>query len=57
MAVELFGFTIAKSKEEQAANTVKSFVPPAHDDGAVEVAKISLMKLSLSIMLCPWILC
>ena len=38
MAVELFGFTIAKSKEEQAANTVKSFVPPAHDDGAVEVA-------------------
>ena len=38
MAVELFGFTIAKTKEEEAAKTVRSFVPPAHDDGAVEVA-------------------
>ena len=38
MAVELFGFTIAKTKEEQNSDTVKSFVPPAHDDGAVEVA-------------------
>ena len=38
MAVELFGFTIAKTKEEEASNTIKSFVPPAHDDGAVEVA-------------------
>jgi hypothetical protein len=38
MAVELFGFTIAKTKEEEVADTVKSFVPPAHDDGAVEVA-------------------
>jgi hypothetical protein len=38
MAVELFGFTIAKTKEELVSDTVKSFVPPAHDDGAVEVA-------------------
>jgi len=38
MAVELFGFTIAKTKEEEVSDTVKSFVPPAHDDGAVEVA-------------------
>ena len=38
MAVELFGFTISKTKEEKDSETIKTFVPPAHDDGAVEVA-------------------
>ena len=38
MAVQLFGFNISKQGEEKEQQNVKSFVPPVHDDGAMEVA-------------------
>ena len=38
MAVELFGFKIEKSNQEQQEKNVKSFVAPNFEDGAVEVA-------------------
>ena len=38
MAVQLFGFEIARQKgEEKELETVKSPIPPSHDDGAMEV--------------------
>ena len=38
MAVQLFGFEIARQKgEEKELETVKSPVPPSYDDGAMEV--------------------
>ena len=38
MAVQLFGFEISKKGEEKQQETIKSFVPPTQDDGAMEVA-------------------
>jgi hypothetical protein len=38
MAVQLFGFEISKKGEEKQQETIKSFVPPVQDDGAMEVA-------------------
>jgi hypothetical protein len=35
---KLFGFEISRTKEEiKQEETVKSFVQPTHDDGAMEV--------------------
>ena len=38
MALDLFGFTISRKGEEKEEQNVKSFVPVARDDGAMEVS-------------------
>ena len=38
MALDLFGFTISRKGEEKEEKNVKSFVPVARDDGAMEVS-------------------
>ena len=33
----LFGFTIARNKEEEAQSVEQSFTPPSNDDGALTI--------------------